>query len=464
MTQAPTQPSVPEQPRIGFRGKGPSYQQLLDTDSKPVPASLRRDEPGWFGHDDIPVERYLSREWHEREKAGLWSRVWQFACREEVLTEVGDTEVYDIVDSSILLVRVAPGPTGIKAYVNSCLHRGRALRDGPGRVNDLQCPFHGFCWNLDGSLKRVPSQWDFPQVTPETFRLPEVRVATWGGFVFVNLDPDASPFEDFIGELPSLFERWPLDRRYTLAHVSKVIRVNWKVAQDAFMESYHVVTTHPQLLQGFGDANTQYDVFGNVARGISPRGVASPYLSWQPTEQEKLNSAIDQRIDDPRIVVVPEGEKARTVLAEAARRQIRDVIGQEAEELSDAELVDSYYINLFPNFHPWGAYNQIVYRFRPNGDDHTSCIMECFLLAPYKGERPPPAQHVKLGADDAWRDATEVLGSLARVFDQDEFNLEAVQKGLRASRKKGLTFGVYQESKIRHFHHLLGQWCDPGTS
>ena len=95
-------PTVPNG-RTGFRGNGPTYQDLLDLDSKPVPASLRRNEPGYFGDADIPVERYLSREFHELEKARLWSRVWQFACREEVLTEVGDTEIYDICDTSILL-------------------------------------------------------------------------------------------------------------------------------------------------------------------------------------------------------------------------------------------------------------------------------------------------------------------------------------------------------------------------
>ena len=159
-------------PRTGFRGNGPSYQDLLDTDTKPVPDSMRRDQPGYFGDADVPVERYLDREFHELEKERVWSRVWQMACREEVLAEVGDTEVYDICDTSILLVRAEPGPDGIKAYINACLHRGRALRDGPGRVAELQCSFHGFCWSLNGKLKRVPSAWDFPQVKPAEFALP----------------------------------------------------------------------------------------------------------------------------------------------------------------------------------------------------------------------------------------------------------------------------------------------------
>jgi len=68
----------------------------------------------------------------------------------------------------------------------------------------------------------------------------------------------------------------------------------------------------------------------------------------------------------------------------------------------------------------------------------------------------------RLSADQPWRSAVDELGSLARVFDQDEFNLEAVQKGLRTTQKPGVTFGVYQESKIRHFHHLLDRWlADP---
>jgi phenylpropionate dioxygenase-like ring-hydroxylating dioxygenase large terminal subunit len=445
-------------PRTGFLGHGPTYQDLLDLDSKVVPESLRRDEPGYFGQDDVPVVRYLDREWHEKEKAQLWSRAWQFACREEVLAEVGDTTVYDICDKSYLLVRTATGPEGISAYVNACLHRGRTLRDGPGRVDELQCAFHGFCWSLTGKLKRVPSAWDFPQVRPEAFQLPSVRVGTWGGFVFINPDQDCEPLEAFLGDLDSFFDRWPLDRRYTRVHVSKVIRTNWKVAQEAFMESFHVITTHPQLLPGFGDANSQYDVSGNVSRAISPRGVPSPHLPWDPTEQQRLNSQIDQRADDPQVLRVAEGETARRVLAASARAQLRPIIGDGVDELCDAEMVDSNFMTVFPNMHPWGGYNELTYRFRPAGDDHESCIMDVFLLSPYAGERPAPAVERRLGADDSWHLAVEELGSLARVFDQDEYNLESVQKGMRAMSKPGLSLSVYQESKIRHFHALYDLW------
>ena len=434
-----------------------SYQDLLDADTRAVPESLRWLSPGDFGSDDVPVARYLDRRYHELEKERLWSRVWQWACREEEIPEVGDTAVYDIVDTSIVIVRTAPGPDGIRAYYNACLHRGRALRDCGGRVKELRCPFHGFCWSLDGELTHVPAAWDFPQVEAEDMHLPEVQVGTWGGFVLVNMDPGCEPLETYLGSLPELFERWPLEERYTQVHVAKVVRANWKLLQEAFMESYHVVTTHPQLLPGFGDANSQYDIFGNVARAVSASGTPSPHLSWEPTPQEMFDSIVDRREDEVPLADVPEGMTARAFAASLARESLRPLVGDEVEALSDAEMIDSLYFTVFPNFHPWGAYNRICYRFRPHGDDHTESIMEVLFLSPFTGERPPPSPVRWLGPDEEWTTVPE-LGGLARVFDQDDYNLEQVQKGLRTTVRTGVRLGVYQESKIRHFHHLYETW------
>jgi hypothetical protein len=84
--------------------------------------------------------------------------------------------------------------------------------------------------------------------------------------------------------------------------------------------------------------------------------------------------------------------------------------------------------------------------------------MECIYLAPYPpGEKPPAAPIHRLGADDDWTEAPE-LGFLARVFNQDTFNLPRVQLGLKTMKKKTVTLANYQETKIRHFHHLLDQW------
>ena len=105
------------------RSKGVGYQQLLDGDTRPVPETLRMQNPFWVTSADVPVTRYTSREIHELEKELLWKRTWQMACREDELAEVGDTIVYEITDMSFLLVRSAPDR--IQAYWNACRHRGR---------------------------------------------------------------------------------------------------------------------------------------------------------------------------------------------------------------------------------------------------------------------------------------------------------------------------------------------------
>ena len=221
------------------------------------------------------------------------------------------------------------------------------------------------------------------------------------------------------------------------------------------MEAMHVVTTHPQLLASIGDANTQYDAFENYSRAMTANGTPSPHLRWEPTEQQILDSMYDRNLDDPPLLTVAEGQTARRVAAASRRDNLRQVLGEDAETLSDAEVNDSFYFTVFPNFHPWGAYNRIVYRFRPHGMEVHEAIMECMVLSPFQaGHRPPPAAVHWLGADDDWTQAPE-LGSLARVFNQDTFNLPSVQLGLRSSPYEHVNFSRYEETKIRHFHKLL---------
>jgi phenylpropionate dioxygenase-like ring-hydroxylating dioxygenase large terminal subunit len=144
----------------------PSYQDLLDRESRPVPDALRASTQTYLGSAPLSVERYLSRERHEQEKRLLWPRVWQSLCRESEISAPGDYYVHDIADTSVLVVRTERGV--IRAYPNACLHRGRQLKAGAGsglgHSRDLTCPFHGFRWNLDGGFEGAPCQWDFPHI------------------------------------------------------------------------------------------------------------------------------------------------------------------------------------------------------------------------------------------------------------------------------------------------------------
>jgi phenylpropionate dioxygenase-like ring-hydroxylating dioxygenase large terminal subunit len=433
--------------------RGLRYQDLLDTDSRPVPAILRLEGPAGDLPLEIPVERYCSRKFFELEVEKIWRKSWQVACREEDMPDVGDHLVYDIAGLSFLLVRT--GPEEIKAYWNACLHRGRMLREVRGHSKDLRCPFHGWCWSLDGRLKQIPAAWDFPHIDKSKNSLPEVATGRWGGFVFLNPDPGCAPLEEFLGELPSHFQRWPLEDRFKVAHVAKIIRCNWKVAQEAFMEALHVVGTHPQLMASIGDSNSQYDIFSTFARTITPNGTPSPHLAERPSEQLMADNILDLDYGTPPQVIVEEGSTARQTMAKRRRQALKATIGESAEELCDAEMMDSIYYNVFPNFHPWGSYNRIVYRFRPHGDNHLMSIMEVMYLEPRTANTPRRAEPIHwLGADDDWVEAPE-LGMLARVFNQDVFNLPKVQRGLETTRRTHIQLSHYNESRLRHFHQML---------
>jgi hypothetical protein len=169
-----------------------------------------------------------------------------------------------------------------------------------------------------------------------------------------------------------------------------------------------------------------------------------------------LDSMLTRSLDAEPALRVPEGMTARQTLAMVARMQLQGA-APSANDLADAELADSFYYTLFPNFHPWGAYNRIVYRFRPYRNDPDRSIMEVIYLAPFRGRRPKPAPVHWLAENEDWTHAPE-LGFLARVFNQDTFNLGKVQRGLHAARHSHVTFARYQETKIRHFHVLLGRW------
>jgi phenylpropionate dioxygenase-like ring-hydroxylating dioxygenase large terminal subunit len=430
--------------------KGVSYQDLIASDAVPPPRTLTLANRFESPLVSVPVSRYTTKAFHDLEMEKLWPKVWQMACREEEIPNVGDYSVYEIGSYSIIVVRTKDG---IKAHHNVCRHRGRKLCEGDGHAASFICPFHGFSWHTDGSLRGVTSDWDFPHIDQNNFDLTPVQCDSWAGWVFVNMDMEAGPLQEFLGDLPAHFECWEPQDRYIEAHVAKVMPCNWKLAQEAFMEAFHVITTHPQILAGIGDENTQYDAWGNLSRAITPNGTPSPHLRYAPDEQELLDAVMMKDLDAPSAIEVPPGATARSVLAAVARQNLAGVVGDNAS-LSDACLNDSIYYTLFPNFHPWGGYSRIVYRFRPYKNHHDKSVMECYFLSPFAGERPAPAPVHWLGEEDDWTAAPE-LGRLAKVFQQDTFNLPKVQQGLEAAQYDEVVLANYQETKLRHFHHTL---------
>ena len=439
-----------------------SVQTILASDAIAPPATLLIDSPRDMGQEDVSLDRYYSKDWHDKEVKTVWQKTWQMACRLEDIPEVGDTEVYDIVHDSLIIVRTGLANADIRAYVNSCLHRGTILRTEGGNVRHLKCPVHGLTWGLDGKLAGLPCAWDFPQIDRENFSLPEAKVGIWGGFVFINFDANCEPLVSYLECLPEHFKAFGLENRYKAVHGGKVLPCNWKLAQEAFMEGFHIAPTHPQSVEYTADTNTQYDVFEgrHVSRFIMPQGVASPMLGDYP--QQKIVDAMQRDIGfyakgDLTLAV---GENAREKIADYARTRYSKTTGKDFSQLSTSEAVDLVQYLLFPNLSPWGGMaTPLVYRFRPNGDNPEECIMEIMMLFAKNddGSHPPAGKATIVGVHDSWHKVPG-MGSAADVTDQDTENLKRIQRGIRASKKPGATMSVYQESRIRHFHKTLEEY------
>jgi len=450
------------------RSAGISWTDLMREDARPVPEFLRQESYTYRGSEPLAAERYTSAEFMHLEQTKMWPNVWQFAAREEDMPGVGDFVVYENAGRSFLVVRQDDG--SVRAFHNVCLHRGRKLRTQDGTADQFQCPFHGFTWHKSGALKNIPCRWDFSHLEDELMRLPEAEVGRWGGYIFIRENPGGPALEEFLAPIPEHFKRWRHEECSTAIWVAKVVPANWKVTAEAFMEAWHTVVTHPQLLPFTGDENSAYWTWGdNVNVNLVPFGILSPHVDpngkpqqWIVDEFVKFNGRSAENYDkekDAFAVNVPAGVTARRALGEAMRNNYTKAFGHDHSQATDCELLDALVYNVFPNFAPWGGYMpNIVYRWRPWKDpDH--CLMEVRILV-----RVPPGKPIPHGVpmkfltdEQPWTAAPE-LGVLGAVFEQDMGNLPYVQEGLHASKTGKVNLGDFQEIRIRQFHQTLDKY------
>jgi len=436
----------------------------------PWPPHLRIESPYKGGVKRVKTDRFYKKEYHDLEVERIWKKCWQMACRAEEIPNVGDYIVYDVAHLSFIVMRAAENE--IKAYWNSCPHRGRKLKtfDGQG-VSEIRCMFHGFAFNVDGSVKEIPCRWDFRGADNSELTLRQVKTGIWGGWVFINPDPDCEPLADFLGTLPDHYENAGHDhsKRWKQVHVAVVLECNWKVAQEAFMEGWHVTTTHPQWALT-GDPQrlvNRWDVFGNWWRWApalptdkTPRKPGD-WGSFTDDPQLAFDTYFDRiNPDEPPIQTIHSFEEAGKVQNDMLRDHYRQAVGADwADALHTYELSCADITNVFPNFAPWGTLSRIVYRYRPYGDDPDRCIMEVMLVTewPQGVERPPPAKIHWLKPGETTADSPE-LAQLARVFLQDVSNMHALQLGIKTNANGYVIYSEHNETPIRVLHDLYEKW------
>ncbi|RVT89308.1 aromatic ring-hydroxylating oxygenase subunit alpha [Sphingomonas crocodyli] len=438
--------------------------------------SIKLPEP--VRPDFVPADAYVYPSYVQLEEEKLWPKTWLLAAREEEMPRPGDFVTFDIGKESILLVRQAD--KSIKAFYNVCQHRGRRLKDTHcGRTGKiLRCNFHGWRYNIDGSLESILNRedWDGCETfSDDQVNLKEVKLDTWAGWVWVSMDPDIEPLDEYLKPVKELLDPFEMEKQRFRSYTSIVVPCNWKVVVDAFNEAYHSAATHPS-------------VFKHGWPGSTTKGLGKHGAFYQPNEpavdkSEKVLPNVVEASVKERIQYKTQrlwdyaGSMITPMLLEATKRL--DELPEDADDMAvliklgeahkeelakkgiewPAGLTPEFFmshaptdIHIFPNttLVP-GADATLWHRMRPNGDDPASCLWDFWSLERFaEGEAPEVAR-------DFYPSPKEFEGK--NPFLEEDFgNMEATQKGMLSRGFHGGRTNPVQEASVSNFHRVLYEY------
>ena len=288
----------------------------------------------------ITAERYISHDYLQRERDKIWARTWLVAGVVQDVEEAGDFFVFELEPESIIVSRAEDG--GLHAFFNVCQHRGaRVMLTERGNMAAYTCPYHGWVYNNDGSLATVPDEERFSRGLPKSeLGLKALRVDTWAGLVWVCMDPEAPPLQDYLGPVMALIDPFrPEDMRLVEDQTCR-LECNWKAAQEAFIEGYHGPMVHPQVTgtAGYG----QHDIFSDhVSRDIIPLGVPSNRGERRLSEQEVLDMMLmgDRSLVDGDKPTVGPGQTARQIVVQNLREIFEEEFGMDLSGVLTLQFV-----------------------------------------------------------------------------------------------------------------------------
>ena len=196
--------------------------------------------------ETLPFSWYSDDEVLRRERSRIFACTWQYGGRASDVAEPGSFLTTDAGGVPILVTRDGAGE--LRAFLNVCRHRGAVLTDGCGTRNTIQCHYHAWTYDLDGSLRNAPRSEREPGFDRSEWPLLPASVDTWGPFLFVNPDPDTIPLAEHLGELPEIMAREiDLDGLVFHSRVEFGSNANWKIVVENFLECYHCATAHPSF-------------------------------------------------------------------------------------------------------------------------------------------------------------------------------------------------------------------------
>ena len=202
---------------------------------------------------------YTDPEIFQIETEGLLANTWQFACHSKEIAEAGAYTCFEIAGESLFAVRGRDEK--IRVFYNVCQHRAHQLVSGKGKSAVIVCPYHAWSYELTGAFRGGPNTKSIEGFDKSAICLSEVRVEEFLGFVFVNLDPNAAPMDDWFPNARQQLEEWVPNwaSLKLLEWVEIPENCNWKVSVENYSECYHCSLNHPTFAQGVVKPET-YDI------------------------------------------------------------------------------------------------------------------------------------------------------------------------------------------------------------
>jgi choline monooxygenase len=222
----------------------------------------------------LPASFYIDPDLFPLERSRIFARSWQVVGHGDQLRNPGDFFTCELLGEPLLLVRGTNGE--LRGFYNVCRHRAGPPAEGCGNRKLFRCGYHGWTYGLDGALINAPEFEGVQDFHPEEFSLTRVRTEEWSNLIFVNLDPNAVPVMQSLGELPPQADRFGFSSMKLFERRTYDMKCNWKTYVDNYLEGYHLPSVHPGLNRELDYNAYTVEVYSGHVRQFSPIRGAQP--------------------------------------------------------------------------------------------------------------------------------------------------------------------------------------------
>ncbi len=350
-----------------------------------------------------PLSRYTDPAFLAREHRDVFSRAWLLACPASRVRNPGDYAAVTLAGVAVVVLRDLDGH--LRAYRNSCRHRGTELLAGTGNVRAIRCPYHDWKYSLDGRLRHVPDEGCFEPLEKATLGLHALPCDNAMGLVFVSLQSQPPPLRDALAGIDDEVAPYRLDEMVPVDERWETIPCNWKALLDNATESYHIPRVHGMSVGQHVDTRPEFKVYGDNCR-----------------------------------LTLPIADYGFRGLLDRATARGGPYTEKELSVLHKYVIFPNFLINVLP-------YHLTIFQVWPDGPDRCH-----FFYGFYEREGARGLEWLRVRA--TW------LAS-RWIWREDDAIVRRFQAGARAGVAGDRQVFHEDEAALAHFHGVLSRWVRP---